>query len=151
MRGDMEEKTAMKKLKTHDKYDDHWISKTNSPHLKEFTKIIRLTGCFALLDVISLSVCSWTSKPEIVDNCIQLGIIYFGWCWIQSMSNLKADRNASALIWHILGMAMLVGYFSYAAACCWMFIPLVIEIGICVWLYIRAVRKKKNPPPINGK
>lgn len=97
----------MKKLKTHDKYDDHWISKTNSPHLKEFTKIIRLTGCFALLDVISLSVCSWTSKPEIVDDCIQLGIIYFGWCWIQSMSNLKADRNASALIWHILGMAML--------------------------------------------
>ena len=67
------------------------------------------------------------------------------------MSNLKADRDASALIWHILGMAMLVGYFSYAAACCWMFIPLVIEIGICVWLYIRAVRKKKNPPPIKEK
>ena len=46
---------------------------------------------------------------------------------------------------------MLVGYFSYAAACCWMFIPLAMEIGICVWLYIRAVRKKKNPPPIKGK
>lgn len=28
----MEEKTAMKKLKTHDKYESHWLTKKEAPY-----------------------------------------------------------------------------------------------------------------------
>ena len=131
----------VKKLKKYDKYDDLWISKTNSPHLKDFTKIIRLLGCFSLLDTIALSVCAWPSNPKSVDDCMELGIIYSGWCWIQSMSNLKADRNVGALICHTLGMIALIGYLSYVTGCYWVIVPLVAEIIICICLYLRAVRK----------
>lgn len=47
----MEEKTAMKKLKTHDKYEDDWLTKKEAPYYyKECIWVFRFIGIFSLLN-----------------------------------------------------------------------------------------------------
>lgn len=60
----MEEKTAMKKLKTHDKYEDDWLTKKEAPYYyKECIWVFRFIGIFSLLNAVLLAVetgiCIW--------------------------------------------------------------------------------------------
>lgn len=148
----MEEKTAMKKLKTHDKYEDDWLTKKEAPYYyKECIWVFRFIGIFSLLNAVLLAAYWRIRVAEAAVPCLELGVIWLIMCWCRSVSHRKSKRNAAELL--LIGI-LTVGYTGYAAhemRCYWLLLPLAVETGICIWIYARGVWKKKNPPPIRGK
>ena len=144
----------MKKLKTHDKYEDDWLTKKEAPYYyKECIWVFRFIGIFSLLNAVLL-VAYWRIRvAEAAVPCLELGVIWLIMCWCRSVSHKKSERNAAELL--LIGI-LTVGYTGYAAhemRCYWLLLPLAVETGICIWIwmYARGVWKKKNPPPIKGK
>ena len=90
MRGDMEEKTAMKKLKTHDKYEDDWLTKKEAPYYyKECIWVFRFIGIFSLLNATLLAVYWRTRVPEAAGPFFMLGLVWLIMCWGRSVSYEK--------------------------------------------------------------
>ena len=111
----------MKKLKTHDKYEDDWLTKKEAPYYyKECIWVFRFIGIFSLLNAVLLAV-YWRTRNAW--ELLLLGIITVGW----------------------------TGYAAYKSEYYRLLLLLAVETGICIWIYARGVWKKKNPPPIKGK
>ena len=145
-------KAALKKLKTHDKYEDDWLTKKEAPYYyKECIWVFRFIGIFSLLTAVLLAAYWRIRVAEATVPCLELGVIWLIMCWCRSVSHRKSERNAAELL--LIGI-LTVGYTEYAAhemRCYWLLLPLAVETGICIWMYARGVWKKKNPPPIKGK
>lgn len=148
----MEEKTAMKKLKTHDKYESHWLTKKEAPYYyKECIWVFRFIGIFSLLNATLLAVYWRTRVPEAAGPFFMLGLVWLIMCWGRSVSYEKWKRNAWELL--LLGIITVgwTGYAAYKSEYYRLLLLLAVETGICIWMYARGVWKKKNPPPIKGK
>ena len=66
-----------------------------------------------------------------------------GFALIRATSWKKSDRDTVGIIDVVSILVILTVRIAVDYDAPYLYIPLVIEIGICVWLYIRAVRKKK--------
>lgn len=145
-------RAAMKRLKR-DKYEDEsWLSNANVPLAKAFSRIIMIAGCSAALNMFIFYFLRKAMDPTFDDgSCLILSIVGPGFAQIRATSWKKSDRDTVGIIDVVSILVILTVRIAVDYDAPYLYIPLVIEIGICVWLYIRAVRKKKNPPPIKGK
>lgn len=77
----------MKKLKTHDKYEDDWLTKKEAPYYyKECIWVFRFIGIFSLLNATLLAVYWRTRVPEAAGPFFMLGLVWLIMCWGRSVS-----------------------------------------------------------------
>lgn len=114
----------MKKLKTHDKYEDDWLTKKEAPYYyKECIWVFRFIGIFSLLNAVLLAAYWRIRVAEAAVPCLELGVIWLIMCWCRSVSHRKSKRNAAELL--LIGI-LTVGYTGYAAhemRCYWLLAP----------------------------
>ena len=125
----------MKKLKTHDKYEDDWLTKKEAPYYyKECIWVFRFIGIFSLLNATLLAVYWRTRVPEATGPFFMLGLVWLIMCWGRSVSYRKWKRNAWELL--LLGIITVgwTGYAAYNSEYYRLQLLLAVETGICIWI-----------------